>query len=1437
MMKSTPGCSRRRSGIAALATLAAMLGCATPPSGDPARPSGAEPAPGAAAVITTEESPEFSGDPRDTAVRVLVEAEAAHGRESPEAARARVALADLEFRLDIVRARALYLQSLAALRREAEDAPILAVVLQRLGRIDYLLGDLPSAITRAREALQAAERVFGAQHVRTAIALLSLAEIAHASGRNEQARTIADAVTELLAAIEEDDPGAALVITSPLGSLEGKLGRFERAEPLLVRGHAAAEARWGPDALPTAARLNDLAYVYARSGRLGEAAPLAERSVVALYAAAGDSSIPYALGLDTLGVVRTAQGRADEARELLESALAIAAPAFGRDSPVVLDVLEHYRDALADGGDAITLASVTARIDAAKRRRDERLNAFAAAPKEPTGPRAAPVFRSASFGYSVDLGDTEWSAWDRVAAFMPFADFGALYGDAGGFAVLPLSYFGTSPEPDIAIPALLALIQSDVPKDAQPIHVDGFEGVDFVTDRLRDGAQYLYRARALSGRQRGFTIVAWIARGRVADETAVLDAVERVRFDPQAPPAPVLSQLSESERTRHASFFNETGLRYAQLRRYGTAIDFLERATATSPDDPILFENMIRIEIAAGRYASALESLQTGVERFADFPRLRAYRAYAASLSGDYEAALADYERSFELGVDDEDLFENWIESLWQTGREKEAFERLDTRIAATHSRRLRVVRAILLYQSGRAEQAVSDLRELENETPGDSVIVSELVNALAAADRHREAIETSTAAIERFGPTIDLYVAKANSEYMLEQYEDAAQTLDDAIDLDPNNETLQQFAAHVAAQLGTGEQALIRAPIEAVRISEEDARFMAADDANDPEPGASSYDFWIEAIHYEHRVELRRTTHFRVKLESQRTVEQFTSLRIPFLPLAEQIFVNDVIVRDAEGDIVARGDAADYYVLDPPDEGLATSEKVLHIPVSGLQTNRTLEVRVSRRSILPPEGFEYIAHPFSRTLPIRRSAMLLSGDVDRVTARPSADVQHRATERNVMWWVDHPAPARWEPLLPRGGPDVPSIRLGESGASWRKVAQAYLAELEPLLEPDPEANAIADRVLASLRVKDDRTRIHAMAETTRQRLSYNAIEFGTRARIPQPVSATLARGYGDCKDHALLLQQLLRRAGVRAHLALVAFDREVDPELPALDQFDHMVVYCEACGAGFIDTTDKDFASDVGIPRDLAGAQALILEREHPRLIEIPMDDPANHFLTVERTVTLDSDGSAQVEEDLVFAGSIGAAIRRSLRSLEPSEWKTAFQQRLSGELPNSRIRSLEVDHIDTPDRALELALAYEVQDLFAQTARSLVGRLPTPWERALIQVPPAEARRAPFAFANPLRVATQVRVIAPEGHGFVGKEIAHHGGDRYLHWRATALPGRLPGAEGAQVDPLWIRYEFERPAGRYPADGYEAFFEESAGALRFLDSVLELEKFTTPR
>ena len=71
-------------------------------------------------------------------------------------------------------------------------------------------------------------------------------------------------------------------------------------------------------------------------------------------------------------------------------------------------------------------------------------------------------------------------------------------------------------------------------------------------------------------------ILAWVARDKVADAVGALEVVERVGLEPNWIPKLDAEQLSPAERTRHGTFFNEVGLRYAQRNRYATAIEFLE---------------------------------------------------------------------------------------------------------------------------------------------------------------------------------------------------------------------------------------------------------------------------------------------------------------------------------------------------------------------------------------------------------------------------------------------------------------------------------------------------------------------------------------------------------------------------------------------------------------------------------------------------------------------------------------------------------------------------------------------------------------------------------------------------------------------------------------------------------------------------------------------
>src|SRR5690606_4324710 len=125
--------------------------------------------------------------------------------------------------------------------------------------------------------------------------------------------------------------------------------------------------------------------------------------------------------------------------------------------------------------------------------------------------------------------------------------------------------------------------------------------------------------------------------------------------------------------------------------------------------------------------------------------------------------------------------------------------------------------------------------------------------------------------------------------------------------------------------------------------------------------------------------------------------------------------------------------------------------------------------------------------------------------------------------------------------------------------------------------------------------------------------ITYKAIEFGRSTRVPNPTSKVLKNKYGDCKDHSLLLWQMLRANGIEAHLALANFAQPVDPDLPSLDQFNHMLVYVPGYEGGrFFDATDK--TSDVAnlkAPLDLGGANVLVLDAERPRLVQVPKYDP----------------------------------------------------------------------------------------------------------------------------------------------------------------------------------------------------------------------------------
>lgn len=191
----------------------------------------------------------------------------------------------------------------------------------------------------------------------------------------------------------------------------------------------------------------------------------------------------------------------------------------------------------------------------------------------------------------------------------------------------------------------------------------------------------------------------------------------------------------------------------------------------------------------------------------------------------------------------------------------------------------------------------------------------------------------------------------------------------------------------------------------------------------------------------------------------------------------------------------------------------------------------------------------------------------------------------------------------RFESSLP---PDVsPFAYIAFSTASgWNALASRY--------------SEIVDRQIQSADVKafvegTDRNAtplaIAARVATQLHRtVRYTGVEFGEAAVVPATPSDVLQRRFGDCKDKSALLVAMLRAAGLKANVALLlsGFGPDVDPNLPALDLFDHAIVYVDGPEPLWIDATANSMRVGI-LPSGDQGRLALIARKETAGLVKIP--------------------------------------------------------------------------------------------------------------------------------------------------------------------------------------------------------------------------------------
>jgi hypothetical protein len=248
-------------------------------------------------------------------------------------------------------------------------------------------------------------------------------------------------------------------------------------------------------------------------------------------------------------------------------------------------------------------------------------------------------------------------------------------------------------------------------------------------------------------------------------------------------------------------------------------------------------------------------------------------------------------------------------------------------------------------------------------------------------------------------------------------------------------------------------------------------------------------------------------------------------------------------------------------------------------------------------------------------------------------------------------------------PLVPEPSMTPPVDALWMATVStvkdWDAYARWEMALLADAFTTSAEIDALAKKLTADAttpREKIDRLWAY-VAQEIRYQQEYEDTIAGVK---PHSAGITRERGYGDCKDKAVLLIRLAKAVGVDMRFALLR-TRPYGQVLRGIpnQQFNHAIVYVpQQAGVAepfFIDSTTNGL--DIGNARtDDEGALSLVIDPNTGRweFIPIPYQAPELELVKHRFEVKLGDPQKAVARDHFEARGNTAAGLRIALRNQE---------------------------------------------------------------------------------------------------------------------------------------------------------------------------------------
>ena len=290
----------------------------------------------------------------------------------------------------------------------------------------------------------------------------------------------------------------------------------------------------------------------------------------------------------------------------------------------------------------------------------------------------------------------------------------------------------------------------------------------------------------------------------------------------------------------------------------------------------------------------------------------------------------------------------------------------------------------------------------------------------------------------------------------------------------------------------------------------------------------------------------------------AQQTVEYSESMETAEIP--------EAFTRKPDGRIL-EVDRTKIFAQSPPGSPVVPmftdrKQKVIVFPDVALEDLVVFTIKRTHRPAFAdqffggdvfPRGLAFEDARERITLPKTMATRVEARGVDHQVEETADTVTHIFTHKNPL-----PAVAPASALSPW---DTDPQYTISTFPDYRAVADAYRELASVKTAVTPRIQALADEITAG--TADQREQAHLIYDWVSKHIRYVAIFLGNGGYEPHDAAAILENGYGDCKDHVVLLEALLRAKGIASAPVLInSGNRYRLPEAATPAAFNHVLSY-----------------------------------------------------------------------------------------------------------------------------------------------------------------------------------------------------------------------------------------------------------------------------------